>query len=94
MTTSFCSTRTSPRTVSISGEVDIATSSELRAALTRADAYTVNVDMSGLSFIDASGLAELVRAGGLRGLTITNPNARVVRAFTVGNLRHLLPSDA
>jgi anti-sigma B factor antagonist len=51
--------------VAISGEVDMATVKQLRDALVEADRQgfgEVVVDLAGLSFIDSSGLRELVLA--------------------------------
>jgi anti-sigma B factor antagonist len=56
--------REDARMVRLTGELDVRTAGQLRAALdsARADGITVLVDMAGVSFIDAVGLDVLLHA--------------------------------
>lgn len=85
-------------TVVVSGEIDLATGTELDAALTRAeatDARTIIVDLERVTFMDASGLGVLVRHASLEGnadrLRITPGPPQVQRLFDLSGLRAYLP---
>jgi anti-sigma B factor antagonist len=69
--------------VSVRGEIDLATQAELRAVLSDlvvSGQIDLSVDLSGVSFIDSTGLGALIGA------------RRRVHAFN-GSLRLLSPSD-
>lgn len=84
--------------VSVHGEVDLATAPELEAALERAlspEAATLIVDLRGVSFLDSTGLALLVRhdrmaatAGG-RMIVVKGP-AQVQSVFEITRVSELL----
>ena len=50
------------RILCVSGEIDMATAPQLAAALDACDVLEVRVDLSGVTFIDSSGIAALLRA--------------------------------
>jgi anti-anti-sigma factor len=78
----------------VHGELDMATAPQLAAALLGAmesgDADVV-IDLSGVSFIDSSGIATIVRShhalqSARRGLTLRNPTNTVRRTFAISGL--------
>jgi anti-anti-sigma factor len=78
----------------VSGEIDMATVPELEAALRACDG-SVCVDLSGVTFMDSSGLAVLLRArkdAAERGaqFEIANPVPNVRRVFQVMELEGVL----
>lgn len=82
--------------VSVSGEVDVATAPELDEKLaTVAASPRVVVDLSGVTFLDSSGLGVLIKAlkrvkdtGGSLVLVITEP--RILKVFTITGLDKVL----
>ena len=83
--------------VRLSGELDIASTGGLTEALSVMAGATV-VDLSGLTFIDSSGVAALVRsqqqltAKG-HSLTLTRPSTSVSRVFEILGITFLLEAD-
>ena len=87
-------------TVVLDGEIDIATSPAIRRFLTAAisgENVHLAVDMSGVAFIDASGIDVLVaaanrarQAGG--GLSLLAPSRQVRRLVDVLHLDAILPT--
>jgi anti-sigma B factor antagonist len=84
--------------LTVVGEVDMATAPQLRAACVAAlegGANGLVLDMSGVSFLDASGLGALVgvfqraRAAGAS-VTLAAVQPRAHAAFELTNLTHLL----
>jgi len=84
--------------LTLGGEIDLATSPKLvvagREAL-RAGATSLHVDLTGVSFMDSSGLAALInlhRSVGRRGgeLTVTCPDGAVRRVFRISATEVLL----
>ena len=79
-----------PGRVVVAGEIDLRTSPELREAL--ADASTVEgselvIDLTGVTFIDSSGISELLRASNAgHRLTLRHPAASVRRLFALAGL--------
>jgi anti-sigma B factor antagonist len=81
------------------GELDLATAPELRRALasaTAGEAVDLVVDLSGVTFVDASGLAALLEAAqGLRSsggeLRLTSPSRMLRRMLAVLDLEGRLP---
>lgn len=81
-------------TVSLTGELDIVSSQKLERQLTVAlanDTRKVVVDMTGLQFIDSTGLRVLLRATRLandagRELVIRNPQAQVHRLLQIAGI--------
>jgi anti-anti-sigma factor len=87
-------------TVRLVGEIDLATKPEVLGALdtavarSRLDGHVVEVDLSEVSFIDATGVGCLVRAlGALRqfdgGLVLTGARPNVRRVLELLDLDHL-----
>jgi anti-anti-sigma factor len=83
--------------VSVEGEVDLVTSEQLRGALLDAleESGRVTVDLTGLTFIDSSGLSALVDAhrrardaGGV--LILRNPTPMLRRLLDITRLESLL----
>ncbi len=78
--------------VALSGELDAATSDGLADAIVRAAGSTVVVDLSGLTFMDSSGIGALVVAKkrivakGLGQLVLTRPGAAVSRVLDIVGL--------
>lgn len=73
-----------------SGEIDAHTAPSLDAAIQAAGSDVV-LDLSGVEFVDSSGLRVLVdahrRLGDAGGsLTITNPSSAVARLFTISGV--------
>ena len=87
--------------VALRGELDIADAADIAAALTVVIAREpeIIVDLAGLAFIDASGLAALARgqklarlAGGE--LRLAAPQPRVQRMLTLSRMSDVLPVHA
>jgi anti-sigma B factor antagonist len=83
--------------VSVQGDVDLASSDELRRALDKALLISpqVEIDLTGLTFIDSSGLSALVEAhrkardaGGV--LVLRNPTPMLSRLLDITRLDTLL----
>lgn len=83
--------------VTVSGDLDIATARELRAALPSVSAGApAMLDLSGVTFIDSSGLGllnELVSGGGWQ-LRSGEIHPRVRRALVVTGMLEVLGLDA
>jgi anti-sigma B factor antagonist len=82
-------------TLAISGDVDIATAPSLREQLQRLDARNVVVDLSGVTFIDSTGLGVLVtalkrarEAGGQ--LTLRSPTRSTRKVLDITGLSQLV----
>ena len=87
------SNRTDDRTVvSVRGEIDAATCDELASALTAATRSEtgLEIDVSGVTFIDSSGLRTLVLAqqhlGDARKLVVRGPDATFKRLLGITGL--------
>ena len=87
------------RTLSIVGELDIATTPQLEQEVEQAlreGARAIAIDLAGLSFIDSTGLRmflrlnELAGAGGWR-LTMTRPSEQVKKVLRVTGTSSELP---
>lgn len=85
----------------LSGEIDLAVCDELGGLLTSVVAASpgiTDLDVSGLTFLDCSGIGELIRAyveAQERGrtLTISRPQGRVRRVLELSDDLDLLPPD-
>jgi anti-anti-sigma factor len=84
-----------PITVTVAGEVDYETSGELRAAvngvLERAPGTRLHFDLTGVDFLDSSGLAVLIEAEN-RGaeVRVTGASAPVRLTIRATGLQHLV----
>jgi anti-anti-sigma factor len=86
-------------TISLSGELDLATAPELEAELLRVeatDAHSITLDLCALEFIDTTGIRVLLEAGARSRtdsdrLVIVRPNARVFRVFQICGMTDRLP---
>jgi len=84
---------TDPPGLRLVGEVDIATAPMLRQALsealagTQADPQALTIDLTGVTFIDSTGLHELVEAArsehSQRSITLRNPSPQVLRVIDI-----------
>jgi anti-anti-sigma factor len=81
--------------IAVAGEIDGATAPELESALRHFERESVTVDLSGVTFIDSSGLGTLVEAqkrisaaGGQLTVTGSQPNVRKV--FEISRLAGML----
>jgi anti-sigma B factor antagonist len=89
-----------PRHVHVAGELDVAVSAELSAALVEyvSAGGDLTIDMSEVTFMDSTAIGVLVRAhnelsaSGAR-LTITNPSTVVLRILQLTGLVALLHAD-
>jgi anti-sigma B factor antagonist len=89
-------------TIAATGEVDLLAAPELRAALvdaTQSGANEVALDLSGVSFIDSTGLSVIVHAwrrldADGRRLVVTAASEPVTRVVTTAGLAGLLGLDA
>lgn len=85
----------------LEGELDTATARELRAALVTAmatDATAVVLDLSGLSFIDSTGIAVFLAASHQaerlgRSLTLRSPGRMVLKVLHLTGIDRLLAID-
>jgi anti-anti-sigma factor len=81
--------------VTLRGELDVANAERVQRALEDADASSVVVDLSALTFIDSSGLTALVHAhnkltGRGRGFKLVGATGSVQRVFEITGLSRLL----
>ena len=78
--------------VTMYGELDVASADGLSNSLVELAGSTVVVDLSGLTFMDSSGIGALVRArtrikaNGLGDLVLTRPSAIVGKALEIVGL--------
>lgn len=80
--------------VRLVGELDMAEAPALTEAFAAVDAPSIVVDLSGLTFLDSSGLRVLVLAHRAdRPLTLRSPSVAVARALTVSGVDQLLRID-
>jgi stage II sporulation protein AA (anti-sigma F factor antagonist) len=82
----------------IRGELDVATVRQLQDALAASDGDNVDLDLSALEFIDASGVGMLARAAaqyrqGGKGLRVLRARPFVQRVLAVCELDHLIGSS-
>jgi anti-anti-sigma factor len=98
-TLSFTVSRTTGSTViAVAGEIDGATAPELDTALQHFEQEFVTVDLSGVTFIDSSGLGTLVQAhqrislaGGRVNVSGSRPN--VQKTFEITHLADTFRAD-
>ena len=81
--------RTGDDRFDVVGEIDAHSAPALAAALEESTADTIVVDMSGVTFMDSSGLRVLLalaeRSGG-RSLQIAQPSRPIMRLFEISGL--------
>lgn len=88
-------------TVSLSGELDLASAHDLEQALTDAQATNagrVVIDLAGLEFIDSTGLRVLLSAQRRadatgQALLLRNPQPQVRRLFEIAGILELVSLD-
>jgi anti-sigma B factor antagonist len=92
--------RTGPvQTITLTGELDLASADAVHGELIRAeatDAQTILLDLTGLSFLDSSGIRLLIAAAGRsqadsRRLVIRRPPENVRRVLRVAGVDDRLP---
>jgi anti-sigma B factor antagonist len=84
--------------MTLTGELDLATVDLIRsasAALLAGTSHQVTIDLTDLTFIDATGLGEIVRIraslnSAKRRLTLRHPSVTIQRTFAAGGLCDLL----
>jgi anti-sigma B factor antagonist len=92
--------------VSVCGEIDVSSAPKLRGALAEAQARhqfdeekaTVVVDLSGVTYMDASGLGVLVGAARRahcdgRDIVLRDPSPRTLRVLQISRLLHVFQFD-
>jgi anti-sigma B factor antagonist len=84
--------------VTVAGEIDISDAPELAEYLVHFEDGDITVDLSGVTFIDSSGIRALLAArkrieqeGST--LTIRGASGRVLRVFQIAGLDHVLNVD-
>jgi anti-sigma B factor antagonist len=77
------------------GEIDAHTAPQISAAVANSDAAALEIDLSGVEFVDSSGLRALIEAhqqfeanGG--SLTLVRPSAVVARLFDISGVGEYL----
>jgi anti-sigma B factor antagonist/stage II sporulation protein AA (anti-sigma F factor antagonist) len=81
-----------PGGLALTGELDCQTAPLLADAVAALDGADVELDLAGITFIDSSGLATILRAMRAHpGLRMVNPTAVITRLFAVSGLEALLP---
>jgi anti-sigma B factor antagonist len=75
------------RVIRLRGELDLTTAYKLADGLSGLEGSAVVVDLSGLTFIDSSGISVLVREYNRRGeLVLTRPQRNVARVLRIAGL--------
>lgn len=75
----------------VRGELDLAGSEALESALaTVPEGMDLVIDLSGVEFIDSSGIRTLILTRNVRGTTLVSPSRSVRHTFEVANVLHLL----
>lgn len=86
-------------TITLTGEMDLSNAADVERELLHAeatDARTIVIDLSGLQFMDSTGIRLLIaadgraRADGGR-LSLTRPPAQVLRVLCIAGIDELLP---
>lgn len=79
--------RNGVRVILLRGELDVATARKLADGLSALEDSPVVIDLSGLTFIDSSGISVLVREYNRRGeLVLTRPRRNVTRVLRIAGL--------
>jgi anti-anti-sigma factor len=79
--------RNGVRVIRLRGELDFATAYKLADGLSGFEGSAIVVDLSGLTFIDSSGISVLVREYNRRGeLVLTRPHRNVARVLRIAGL--------
>jgi anti-sigma B factor antagonist len=82
--------------LSIAGEVDLAVATQVRdsgvAALARDESALLRIDLSGVTFMDSSGLGALIQLNNANPgrVVLVRPSARVVRLLELAGLTDTL----
>lgn len=75
----------------VTGELDLAGSAALESALaTVPDSLDLVIDLSGVEFIDSSGIRTLILVRKERSATLVQPSRAVRHTFEIANVLHLL----
>ena len=94
LTVELVSSEGAVATLKITGQLDVSTESQMRAALDQATdrgATKLALDVSELEFMDSSGLAVLIIAArGVESIELHNPSAIIRRLITIAGLTDTL----
>lgn len=79
----------------VSGEIDAHTAPEIAAAISRSSVEPLQIDLSGVDFVDSSGLRVLIeahqaRAAEGRSMTLVRPSSVVARLFDIAGVDQYL----
>ena len=92
--TNFSVDESEPGVVKLLGELDAATAETLLAALAYADGQDFAIDLSGLTFVDSSGLRAMLRIRGEHhGARFVRPTATIARLLDVTGMAEILGID-
>ena len=77
--------------LAIVGEIDAHTAPEITAVVSRSEADSLEIDLSGVEFVDSSGLRALIEVHQLfessgRSLTLVRPSPIVARLFDISGV--------
>jgi anti-sigma B factor antagonist len=81
--------------LAIAGEIDAHTAPQISAAVAEAGGSSLEIDLSGVQFVDSSGLRALIEAhqqyeAGGGSLTLVRPSAVVTRLFEISGVGEYL----
>lgn len=84
--------------LTVSGELDIASAATMRDAVATLGDINITIDLAGLHFVDARGIAELARIvrshrARRRGVQLVHASPRIRRVFQLVHVEHLLTDD-
>ncbi len=81
--------------LSVSGEIDAHTAPQIAEAIASSELERLVVDLSGVEFVDSSGLRVLIEAhqnlaAASRSMVLANPSPVVRRLFDIAGVEHYL----
>lgn len=80
--------------LAIAGALDIAGAGILDSALTTVpDDVALSIDLTGIEFVDSSGIRSLIEAHNTRSTSLVNASSAVRRTFGLANVEHLLETS-
>jgi anti-sigma B factor antagonist len=81
--------------VEVIGEVDLSTAGQVEQAITEAavDGARVVVDLSGVAFLDSSGVTALLRSAKAHDIVLRRPSPAVSEVLAMAGLTDTLPTE-